>query len=223
MFRPSRPMIRPFMSSVGMSTVLTVVSAVCAGGVALDGGGEDLAGLLLAGLLEHLLVLEDQAADLVAAARPRAGGGAGRGPPRGRAGRGRWSDLALVGEGLLDLGVPAVELLLLLGEVALDGLELALLLVDQVELLVEQVVALLQPPLLLAEAPCGRPRPRRRWPRGGGGPPPWPGGRPPCGWSRPRGGRRRGSPRRGPGRSRPGAGGRAAGRRRRRRPRRSAR
>ena len=50
MLRPSRPMIRPFMSSVGMSTVLTVVSAVCAGGVALDGGGEDLAGLLLAGL-----------------------------------------------------------------------------------------------------------------------------------------------------------------------------
>ena len=30
MFRPSRPMIRPFMSSEGMSTVLTVVSAVCA-------------------------------------------------------------------------------------------------------------------------------------------------------------------------------------------------
>ena len=29
MFRPSRPMIRPFMSSLGMSTVLTVVSAVC--------------------------------------------------------------------------------------------------------------------------------------------------------------------------------------------------
>ena len=29
MFRPSRPMIRPFISSVGMSTVLTVVSAVC--------------------------------------------------------------------------------------------------------------------------------------------------------------------------------------------------
>ena len=29
MLRPSRPMIRPFMSSLGMSTVLTVVSAVC--------------------------------------------------------------------------------------------------------------------------------------------------------------------------------------------------
>ena len=29
MFRPSRPMMRPFMSSLGMSTVLTVVSAVC--------------------------------------------------------------------------------------------------------------------------------------------------------------------------------------------------
>ena len=28
MFRPSRPMIRPFMSSEGMSTVLVVVSAV---------------------------------------------------------------------------------------------------------------------------------------------------------------------------------------------------
>ena len=29
MLRPSRPMMRPFMSSLGMSTVLTVVSAVC--------------------------------------------------------------------------------------------------------------------------------------------------------------------------------------------------
>ena len=29
MLRPSRPMMRPFMSSEGMSTVLTVVSAVC--------------------------------------------------------------------------------------------------------------------------------------------------------------------------------------------------
>ena len=29
MFRPSRPMIRPFISSLGMSTVLTVTSAVC--------------------------------------------------------------------------------------------------------------------------------------------------------------------------------------------------
>ncbi len=28
MLRPSRPMIRPFMSSLGMSTVLVVVSAV---------------------------------------------------------------------------------------------------------------------------------------------------------------------------------------------------
>ena len=28
MFRPSRPMIRPFISSLGMSTVLVVVSAV---------------------------------------------------------------------------------------------------------------------------------------------------------------------------------------------------
>ena len=52
MFRPSRPMIRPFISSLGMSTVLTVVSAVCDGGVALDGGREDLAGLLLAGLAQ---------------------------------------------------------------------------------------------------------------------------------------------------------------------------
>ena len=64
-FRPSRPMIRPFMSSVGMSTVLTVVSAVCAAAYALDRGGEDLARLLLRGLAERLLVLEDQAADLV--------------------------------------------------------------------------------------------------------------------------------------------------------------
>ncbi len=30
MLRPSRPMIRPFISSLGMSTVLVVVSAVCA-------------------------------------------------------------------------------------------------------------------------------------------------------------------------------------------------
>ncbi len=30
MFRPSRPMIRPFISSLGMPTVLVVLSAVCA-------------------------------------------------------------------------------------------------------------------------------------------------------------------------------------------------
>ena len=30
MLRPSRPMIRPFISSLGMPTVLVVVSAVCA-------------------------------------------------------------------------------------------------------------------------------------------------------------------------------------------------
>ena len=29
MLRPSRPMTRPFMSSLGMSTVLVVASAVC--------------------------------------------------------------------------------------------------------------------------------------------------------------------------------------------------
>ena len=48
-----------------------------------------------------------------------------------------------------------VELFLLLGQVALDGLELALLLVDQVELLVEQVGAFLEPFLLLAEVLAG--------------------------------------------------------------------
>ena len=48
-----------------------------------------------------------------------------------------------------------LQLLLLLGQVALDGLELALLLVDQLELLVEQVGALLEPPLLLAELAAG--------------------------------------------------------------------
>ena len=37
---------------------------------------------------------------------------------------------------------------------------------------------------------------------------PWPGGRSPCGWSRPRGGRRRGSTRRCPGQTWPGAGNR---------------
>ena len=36
MLRPSRPMMRPFISSLGMSTVLVVVSAVCGGGVALQ-------------------------------------------------------------------------------------------------------------------------------------------------------------------------------------------
>ena len=55
-------------------------------GVALDGGGEDLAGLLLAGLAERLLVLEDQPPTscrevvLDPAQQER------RGPRRGRAG-----------------------------------------------------------------------------------------------------------------------------------------
>ena len=59
-------------------------------GVTLDGGGEDLASF--GGRFpEHLLVLEDQAADLVARARLLSRRGAARGPPPGPSGRCRWS------------------------------------------------------------------------------------------------------------------------------------
>ncbi len=42
MFRPSRPMIRPFISSEGSCTTDTVVSAVVIRGHPLDGEGQDL-------------------------------------------------------------------------------------------------------------------------------------------------------------------------------------
>ena len=63
--------------------------------------------------------------------------------------------VALVDEELADFEVPAGQLLLLLGEEALDTLEVPLLLVDQVELLVEQIAPLFQPLLLLAKALAG--------------------------------------------------------------------
>ena len=63
--RPSRPMMRPFMSSVGMSTVLVVVSAVCAAAIALEGGDEDLSRLFLAPLGDLFFVLQDQGAGLL--------------------------------------------------------------------------------------------------------------------------------------------------------------
>ncbi len=42
MLRPSRPMIRPFMSSLGRSTTETVVSMAWSAALALDGLGDDL-------------------------------------------------------------------------------------------------------------------------------------------------------------------------------------
>ena len=55
-FLPSRPMIRPFISSLGISTVLTVTSAVCDAAYALDGRRQDLPRLLLAGVTHRRLV-----------------------------------------------------------------------------------------------------------------------------------------------------------------------
>src|SRR5262249_35044148 len=59
--------------------------------------------------------------------------------------------LALFGEDPGRLLAAAVDVLLLLGQMALYGLELALLVVEQLELLVEQVGPLLQTLLLVAE------------------------------------------------------------------------
>ena len=124
-------------------------------GVALDGGGEDLAGLLLAGLAERLLVLEDQAADLVPELVLEPSEEQVAGLLGAELGLIRWSASRCSARTCLTSCVAAVQLLLLLGEVALDGLELAFLLVDHVELLVEQVGALLEPSLLLAEVAAG--------------------------------------------------------------------
>ena len=101
-------------------------------------------------LADGRLVLEDQAAHLAAEVVLDAleqhvarlvGGEAGDAV----------QGVELIGQGLLDLGVAAAQLFLLVGELALEGLEVVLLPVDQVELLVEQVGPLLQPLLLLAE------------------------------------------------------------------------
>ena len=59
--------------------------------------------------------------------------------------------LALVGEHLLHLLAAAVEVLLLLGEVALDVLEVLLFLIDQLKLLIEQVGPFLETLLVLAD------------------------------------------------------------------------
>ena len=65
MFRPSRPMIRPFMSSVGMSTVLTVVSAVCDAAYRWMAVARISRAFCWQVSRSVPLVLEDQAADLV--------------------------------------------------------------------------------------------------------------------------------------------------------------
>ena len=60
--------------------------------------------------------------------------------------------LALVDQKLADFEVSLGQILLLLGEITLDALEVSLFLGDQLKLLVEQVGAFLQPLFLLAEA-----------------------------------------------------------------------
>ena len=45
MLRPSRPMMRPFISSLGSGTTETVDLGGMVGRAALDGGGDDLAGV----------------------------------------------------------------------------------------------------------------------------------------------------------------------------------
>ena len=47
MLRPSRPMMRPFISSFGRSTTETVASDTVVGGAALDGEGDDVFGLFV--------------------------------------------------------------------------------------------------------------------------------------------------------------------------------
>ena len=51
MFRPSRPMMRPFISSLGRATAATVRFGGVLGGDALDRHGEDALGLPLGAFL----------------------------------------------------------------------------------------------------------------------------------------------------------------------------
>ena len=99
--------------------------------------------------LEHLVVLEDQAADLVAqfvldlTEEDLAGLVAAHlGDPV--------EGLAAIGHGFADLLVAGGEFFLLLGQIALNRLDVAFLLVEQVELLVEQVGPLVEPAALIA-------------------------------------------------------------------------
>ena len=65
MLRPSRPMMRPFISSLGRGTTLTVSSATGVRRAALDGLGHHFAGAGLALLLHPGLHLFDLEGSLV--------------------------------------------------------------------------------------------------------------------------------------------------------------
>src|SRR5262249_11090845 len=119
-------------------------------GVALDGGGEDLTALLLAGLSDRGLVFQDQAAhfgpqvllDAPEAQIPRLSGGEAADALQG---------LELVGDRLLDGRAALPQLLLLFRERALQGLELAFLPIDEFKILIDQVSPLLESSLLITE------------------------------------------------------------------------
>ena len=66
MLRPSRPMMRPFISSCGSCTTETVDSVVDLRGDALDRGGDDVAGALVGLFADALLGLTDETVGLVA-------------------------------------------------------------------------------------------------------------------------------------------------------------
>ena len=161
MFRPSRPMMRPFISSFGSATAETVVSAVCSAAMrwmasatiffasrsALRRALSRISRRRLAGVGLRLLL---QSADQL-----------GLGLLGGHAGH-LLEPAALLGDELLELLLPRLDELLAAAEVAGAPADLAVALLDRLDLPLEGALALVDPPLLLLHDPArGRAAPAR--------------------------------------------------------------
>ena len=150
MLRPSRPMIRPFMSSVGMSTVLTVVSAVCAAAyrwIAVARTSRVRCWQVSLRICSCLRISPPTSWRRSSSRRPSSSSRASSGPSWAS----RCSCARCSLRTLQDLLIADGQRLLLLGQAELDGIELAFAAMDQLQLLVEQVGPLLEPFLLLPE------------------------------------------------------------------------
>ena len=156
MLRPSRPMMRPFISSLGRWTTADGVLGRVVRGDALHRGDDDLAGLVV-GLLAGAAL--DRPGELDGVVLGLLADGLEQ-DPLGVLG-GQAGDALEGGDALL---AEAPELLALVLDVALAVVDLAALLLEHVRPLVELLVPGEEAPLEVAGARCAwrgpRPRPR---------------------------------------------------------------
>src|SRR4051812_40061107 len=142
MFRPSRPMMRPFISSDGRETTETVVSAVWS--AAMRWMAREMIFLASLGIAARLLLAPAHPLRAlvvggllhVVQELPRRLVGAEPGE--------RFQPVLHLGEALPQLFVARLHLLLAAGQLVAALLHLVLLLVDQVELAVQRLLALLE-------------------------------------------------------------------------------